>query len=471
MYDLPISTLKPLPITPPIAQSTPTPTETPLVPTKPSNSVELECATFWYGDFEFSFSSYDADGFPIYTREDHYRNTYNGSEKKVSQRILRWSKSNDTNVDTISMWSENRWVYLEEDDPNSIIGTSYSLSPATILISDESTSNKPWEANWKNFITDNDTSEKQTQWENEITSKTTLFSYDANVVPRKLSLNYTDMEFYPNLCTPTPTIIPQPTTNCHTTDGTGTQTDTINGIAVSNFEENGTFCFDAPATSKYKTTPVAYSIVINTTKGIAISGIVYDYREENGQQPEYNVVYTIADGTESFQGVVEANQTQYAQVRTLLDGLVTDSSDHSDNESIENSIESDEKSLEIAFTDLILTDKSQKEKEYLEKNSKAIILGEYKDGKYEVLTELTYGRSFYTNKLVSGIKFEKVKTDKDEFFVSSLKMDINNTKLQELNYGCMGYYYPSIGIYNNFESGRYDLHLKYDCKSNCVKGK
>ena len=183
------------------------------------------------------------------------------------------------------------------------------------------------------------------------------------------------------------------------------------------------------------------------------------------------MVYTIADGTESFQGVVEANQTQYAQVRTLLDGLVTDSSDHSDNESIENSIESDEKSLEIAFTDLILTDKSQKEKEYLEKNSKAIILGEYKDGKYEVLTELTYGRSFYTNKLVSGIKFEKVKTDKDEFFVSSLKMDINNTKLQELNYGCMGYYYPSIGIYNNFESGRYDLHLKYDCKSNCVKGK
>ena len=103
------------------------------------------------------------------------------------------------------MWSENRWVYLEEDDPDSIIGTSYSLSPATILISDESTSNKPWEANWKNFITDNDTSEKQTQWENEITSKTTLFSYDANVVPRKLSLNYSWMEFYPNLCTPTPT--------------------------------------------------------------------------------------------------------------------------------------------------------------------------------------------------------------------------------------------------------------------------
>ena len=99
----------------------------------------------------------------------------------------------------------------------------------------------------KNFITDNDTSEKQTQWENEITSKTTLFSYDANVVPRKLSLNYLWMEFYPNLCTPTPTptAIPQPTTNCHTTDGTGTQTDTINGIAVSNFEENGTFCFDA----------------------------------------------------------------------------------------------------------------------------------------------------------------------------------------------------------------------------------
>ena len=150
-----------------------------------------------------------------HTREDHYRNTYNGSEKKVSQRILRWSKSNDTNVDTISMWSESLdGFYLEEDDPNSIIGTSYSLSPATILISDESTSNKPWEANWKNFITDNDTLEKQTQWENEITSKTTLFSYDANVAPRKLSLNYSCMEFYPKLCTPTPTptAIPQPTT-------------------------------------------------------------------------------------------------------------------------------------------------------------------------------------------------------------------------------------------------------------------
>ena len=70
-----------------------------------------------------------------FIQEDHYRNTYNGSEKKVSQRILRWSKSNDTNVDTISMNGENRWVYLEEDDPNSIIGKSYSLSPATILIS------------------------------------------------------------------------------------------------------------------------------------------------------------------------------------------------------------------------------------------------------------------------------------------------------------------------------------------------
>ena len=122
-------------------------------------------------------------------------------------------------------------------------------------------------------------------------------------------------------------------TNCHTTDGKiGTPTDTINGIAVSHFEVNGTFCFDASATSSYKTTPVTYSIVINTTDGIAISGIVYDYREENGQQPEYNVVYTIADGTESFQGVVEANQTQYAQIRTLLNGLVADSSDHSEHE-------------------------------------------------------------------------------------------------------------------------------------------
>ena len=73
-------------------------------------------------------------------------------KKKVSQRISRWSKSNDTNVDTISMWSENRWVYLEEDDYDSIIGTSYSLSYGNdIDFSDESTSNKPWEANWKKF--------------------------------------------------------------------------------------------------------------------------------------------------------------------------------------------------------------------------------------------------------------------------------------------------------------------------------
>ena len=77
-----------------------------------------------------------------------------------------------------------------------------------------------------------------------------MFSYDANVVPRKLSLNYST-EFYPNLCTPTPTptqshnlrqIVTLLTEQEH-------QTDTINGIAVSNFEENGTFCFDAPATS------------------------------------------------------------------------------------------------------------------------------------------------------------------------------------------------------------------------------
>ena len=89
---------------------------------------------------------------------------------------------------------------MTEDIPSTVTGNYNPTS--TITVSDESTSNKPWEATWDNFITTDDTISKHSQWETEKTSKTTLFSYDANVVPRELA--YNPVSIFPILC-PTPT--------------------------------------------------------------------------------------------------------------------------------------------------------------------------------------------------------------------------------------------------------------------------
>nr|ADD96257.1 hypothetical protein [uncultured organism MedDCM-OCT-S08-C1394] len=104
----------------------------------------------------------------------------------------------------------------------------------------------------------------------------------------------------------------------------------------------------------------------------------------------------------------------------------------------------------------------------LSKLSKIKLLGEFANGKYEVVAELSPGETFKSDKVITGVQFEKIQTNTNEFYVSSVETEGNKISSTTLEYGCMGYYLPTHGIYGNFENDHFKLSLTYDSKSNCV---
>ena len=137
-----------------------------------------------------------------------------------------------------------------------------------------------------------------------------------------------------------------------------------------------------------------------------------------------------------------------------------------DNHSEEYS-DSDEP-LHIKYSSMNFNNQLDVDQHELSKLSKIKLLGEFANGKYEVVAELSPGETFKSDKVITGVQFEKIETNTNEFYVSSIKTESNKVNSTTLEYGCMGYYLPTHGIYGNFENDHFKLSLTYDSKSNCV---
>ena len=47
-------------------------------------------------------------------------------------KVLRWSKVNDSNAESISMWTKDRWVFMTEDIPSTVTGNYNPKSTITV---------------------------------------------------------------------------------------------------------------------------------------------------------------------------------------------------------------------------------------------------------------------------------------------------------------------------------------------------
>ena len=64
----------------------------------------------------------------------------------------------------------------------------------------------------------------------------------------------------------------------------------------------------------------------------------------------------------------------------------------------------------------------------------------------KLLRNYRSGQTFKSNKVVTGIQFEKIKTDTNEFYVSSSTTESNKVNSKTIEYGCMGYYFHSRNL-------------------------